>query len=203
MFKTQGPATGSVEGMKAISELLEATAARAIPVVRGVPEERLDAPTPCADYDVRALLNHLLSVIVNFQALAAKEDADFTTTPDRTTGSDWRAAFEDESARLVKAWAGPGAEEGTTGAMGLPARTVGHMVLLDTTVHAWDLARATGQEYEAVPEVVAELGPAVEAMAPMARQYGVFGEPVSAPEDASEFERLLATTGRDPRWSPR
>ncbi|MFD7443787.1 TIGR03086 family metal-binding protein [Streptomyces sp. NPDC059909] len=188
--------------MKAISELLEATTARALPVVRGVASEALAAPTPCADYDVRALINHLLQVIVNFQALAAKKDSDFSTTPDRTAG-DWQGLFEEETAALVKAWAEPGAEEGTTGSLGLPARTVGHMVLLDMTAHVWDLARATGQSYEPDPGVVAELGPAVEEMAPMAQEYKAFGKPVSVPEDASPFERLLATTGRDPRWSPR
>ncbi|MGW1888428.1 TIGR03086 family metal-binding protein [Streptomyces sp. NPDC001970] len=188
--------------MKAISELLEATAARAIPVVRGVTPERLAAPTPCTDYDVRALINHLLQVVVNFQALAAKKDTDFSTTPDRT-GGDWQGLFEEETGRLVKAWAEPGAEEGTTGSLGLPARTVGHMVLGDLTLHVWDLARATGQGYEPDPDVVAELGPAVEQMAPMARKYGAFGEPFAVPEDAAPFERVLATTGRDPRWSPR
>ncbi|MGW7365074.1 TIGR03086 family metal-binding protein [Streptomyces sp. NPDC054841] len=188
--------------MKAISELLEATTARAVPVVRGVTAADLTAPTPCPEYDVRALINHLLLVIVNFRALAAKKDSDFSTTPDRTAG-DWQGLFEDETARLVTAWAEPGAEEGTAGSLGLPARTVGHMVLGDLTVHLWDLARATGQDYDPDPEVVAELGPAVEEMAPMARQWGAFGEAVSVPADASPFARVLATTGRDPGWSPR
>ncbi|MCX4512498.1 TIGR03086 family metal-binding protein [Streptomyces sp. NBC_01619] len=188
--------------MKAISELLRATTARALPVVRAVTADKLTAPTPCPEYDVRALINHLLHVVVNFQALAAKKDSDFSTTPDRTAG-DWQALFADETSRLVEAWAGPGAEEGTTGSLGLPARTVGFMVLGDLTVHAWDLARATGQRYDPDPDVVAELGPAVEAMAPMAREWGAFGEAVRVPADASVFARVLATTGRDPGWSPR
>ncbi|WP_277882470.1 hypothetical protein [Streptomyces xinghaiensis] len=36
----------------------------------------------------------------------------------------------------------------------------------------------------------------------MGRQYGAFGEPAPAPDGASEFERLLALIGRDPRWTP-
>lgn len=188
--------------MKTISELLAATAERALPVVRGVTGDALTAPTPCPEYDVRALINHLLQVVVNFQALAAKQDTDFSATTDRTAAGDWRETFADECARLVEAWAEPGAEEGTTGALGLPARSVGHMVLTDLTVHAWDLARATRQEYAPDPEVVAELGPAVEEMAPRALRYGAFGEAVSAPADASPFARVLAVTGRDPRWSP-
>ncbi|MFE7774426.1 TIGR03086 family metal-binding protein [Streptomyces sp. NPDC057445] len=195
--------------MKAISELLEATTVRAMPVVQGVTAQDMTAPTPCPEYDVRALINHLLHVIVNFQALAAKQDSDFSTTPDRVSAGDgsgvgdWQGLFEDETRRLVKAWAAPDAETGTAGTLGLPARTVGHMVLLDLTVHIWDLARATGQPYGPDPEVVTELGPAVEEMAPTARKWGVFGEPAGVPEGASPFGRLLAATGRDPRWSPR
>lgn len=190
-----------------IADLLKAATAHAVPVVRAIPEDRLTAPTPCAEYDVKALVNHLLQVIVQFQALAAKQNADFSESPDYVTESpdlDWRDRFADEAGKLVAAWAAPGADEGTTGAMDLPARTVGCMALLDLTVHAWDLARATGQEYEPVPEssgVVAALREAVAGLGPTARKMGVFGEPLPVPEGASELERLLAETGRDPRWT--
>ncbi|MFF9915793.1 TIGR03086 family metal-binding protein [Streptomyces sp. NPDC013457] len=182
-----------------LSELLGTAAAHAAPVVRGIPDGSLSAPTPCSEYDVRALLNHLFHVVVNFQALAAKQPADFSTTPDRLNDADWRARFEAETATLVEAWAAPGAEEGTSGAMGLPARTVGSMALLDLTVHIWDLAQATGQSFEPDPAVVASLAGTVEELAPTARKMNVFGEAVEVPESASAFERLLATTGRNPR----
>ncbi|MFF8809761.1 TIGR03086 family metal-binding protein [Streptomyces omiyaensis] len=186
-----------------MGDLLRAAADRAVPLIAGTGEESLDAPTPCAEYDVRALLNHLFAVVVNFQALAAKEAADFSTTPDRLAEPGWREGFAVETGRLVEAWAAPGAEEGTSGAMGLPARTVGAMALLDLTVHAWDLARATGRAFEPAPEVVAGLVDEVERMAPMARRMNVFGEAVEPPAGAGAFERLLATTGRDPGERPR
>ncbi|MFJ2773540.1 TIGR03086 family metal-binding protein [Streptomyces sp. NPDC087300] len=186
-----------------VGDLIAVAAARAVPVVHAIPDGRLGAPTPCADYDVRALVNHLLQVVVQFQELAAKRDSDFSAVPDYVgEGSgEWRARFEGEAGRLVAAWGEPGADEGTTGAMDMPAATVGCMVLLDLTVHAWDLARATGQELPAVDErVLRRLAEAVEGMAPMARKMGVFGEPVAVREGASGFERLLAATGRDPYW---
>ncbi|MFC8131093.1 TIGR03086 family metal-binding protein [Streptomyces sp. NPDC057302] len=189
-----------------IADLLKAATAHAVPVVRAIPDDRLTDPTPCAEYDVKALLNHLFQVIVQFQALAAKKDSAFGETPDVVAESpDWRDRFADEAAKLVAGWAEPGAEEGTTGAMDMPARTVGCMVLLDLTVHAWDLARATGQDFEAAPEssgVVAALRESVAGLGPTARKMGVFGEPVAVPEGADELERLLAETGRDPRWTP-
>ncbi|NEE55097.1 TIGR03086 family protein, partial [Streptomyces sp. SID8455] len=91
-----------------ISELLEAAADRALPVVRGIDDGQLDRRTPCAEYDVRALVNHLFQVVVNFQALAAREEADFSQEPDFVTG-DWRGRFGAETARLVEAWGVPGA----------------------------------------------------------------------------------------------
>ncbi|MGW5865736.1 TIGR03086 family metal-binding protein [Streptomyces sp. NPDC055239] len=190
-----------------IADLLKAATAHAVPVVRAIPDDRLSAPTPCAEYDVKALVNHLVQVIVQFQALAAKRNSEFGAEAPDFVGEnpDWRDRFADEAGKLVAAWAAPGAEEGTTGAMDMPARTVGCMVLLDLTVHAWDLARATGQEYEAAPEssgVVDALRESVAGLGPTARKMGVFGEPVAVPEGAAELERLLAETGRDPRWTP-
>ncbi|MGP3985085.1 TIGR03086 family metal-binding protein [Streptomyces sp. KR80] len=182
-----------------ISELLDAAAARAVPVVRGVRDAQLKDPTPCAEYTVHDLLNHLTHVVIGFQSLAAKKEADFTTTPDYLSG-DWRGRFADEAARLAEAWAAPGADEGMTGTRNLPARTVGRMVLLDLTVHAWDLARATGQDFTPDAASMGAVGAFLDDMAPTARRMKVFGEPFPVPEGASAFEALLAATGRDPRW---
>ncbi|MFJ5798803.1 TIGR03086 family metal-binding protein [Streptomyces decoyicus] len=186
-----------------ISALLDAAAQAALPVLRGVRDDQLGLPTPCAAYDVRALLNHLFQVVVAFQALAAKKDTDFSTTPDRLGdyGAQWPDRFADEAARLVEAWAVPGAEDGPTGGMKLPARTVGAMVLLDLTVHAWDVARAAGLPYTPAPGCVAELRTLVAQMAPTARKMNVFAEPLPVPPGACGLDALLAETGRDPHWT--
>jgi uncharacterized protein (TIGR03086 family) len=185
-----------------ISELLDGAARRAHPVVRGVDERQLNLPTPCAEYDVRDLLNHLIHVVVGFQALAAKETADFTSTPDHlgSWGAEWRERFEEETGRLVQAWAAPGALDGISQGMGLEQRTVGGMALGDLTVHAWDLARATGQDFSPYEPSLPVLNEGWEALAPMGRKMNVFGEPFPVSEEASPFERLLALSGRDPGW---
>ncbi|WOX22843.1 TIGR03086 family metal-binding protein [Streptomyces solicathayae] len=194
------------QSQKRISDLLDVAAAQAVPVLRGIgsDEKLLGARTPCAEYDVRALVNHLFQVVVQFQELAAKRDADFSASPDYVAegGGAWADRFEAETRKLVAAWAEPGAEEGASGSMGLPARTVGSMALLDLTVHAWDLARATGRPFEPDPAVVDGLAPEVERMAPMGRRMNVFGDAVSVGDSATAFERLLAVTGRDVRvWA--
>ncbi|MCF2527750.1 TIGR03086 family metal-binding protein [Yinghuangia soli] len=186
---------------KRISDLLDLAARRALPVVDGVPDDKFGAPTPCSEYTVADLANHLYQVVVNFQKLAKKEDVDWSAVPDFLHG-DWRQAFAGETEALIAAWAAPDAEEGVSAGMGLPNRVVGQMVLLDLTFHPWDLAQATGQAFEPDPEVLPELADLVATMGPNARKMGVFGEPVAVPDDADAFVRILGATGRDPHWKP-
>lgn len=202
LFKTPGAAEPSVGGMNdSISTLIETAADDALPVLRGVRDDQLALPTPCAEYDVQGLLDHLFQVMTNFQVLAAKGESDFGTAPERL-GDDRRERFTAEIAGLIKAWAAPGAEDGLTGGMNMPARTVGAMALGDLVVHSWDLARATGQPYEPAAAVVRMLCTEFTALAPTARQMGVFGAPFPVGEDAAPFDALLAETGRDPAWRP-
>lgn len=187
-----------------LSDLLERAAGRTVQVVRGISDDQLARPTPCAEYDVRALVDHLFQVVVNFQRLAAKENADFSDAPSFAGHGDWRADFAAEARTLAEAWAAPGADEGTTGAMDMPAPLVGRMALGDLVVHAWDLARATGQEYAPDPVTVTEVRAAFSELAPTARKMGVFGEERPLPEgqvEVSDLDRLLALTGRDPEWT--
>jgi uncharacterized protein (TIGR03086 family) len=178
-----------------ISELLAAAAERTVPVVHGIDDNQLSDPTPCAEFQVRDLVNHLFQVVVNFQALATKQDADFDAKPDFLAG-DWRNRFADETRKLVDAWSDPAAIEGTSPRMGLPQAAVANLVLVDLTVHGWDLSQGTGQDYTPSPAVVAAVTPFTEQMAPLGRERGAFAEMTEFPPDADEFIRLLSLTGR-------
>lgn len=184
-----------------ISDSLAATAPGTLSVIRRIDDAQLDSATPCAEYTVRDLLNHLFLVVINFQALAARQPADFSSTRDRVTDG-WRDRFAEETGRLIEAWSDPDALEGVSPVMGMPQPVVGGMVLLDLAVHGWDLARATGQDFTPDPAMAGELDALVRQLAPQARQMGVFGEPVPVPPDANGFDRLLGLTGRDPGWRP-
>ena len=178
-----------------ISTLLARAAARTLPIVRGTRDDQLAAATPCAEFQVRDLLNHLYQVVVNFQTLATRQPADFSTTPDVLTDG-WRDRFAAETDRLIEAWSDPAALEGVSPSMGMPQPMVGNLVLVDLVVHGWDLAQGTGQSYEPDPATVRALLPFVEMLAPQGRQFGVFGEEVPAPAGADDFTRLLAIAGR-------
>lgn len=182
------------------SDLLTAAAPGTVAVVRGISDDQLDLPTPCREYAVRDLLNHLFQVAVNFQELAAKRTVDWSEKPDFLTDG-WRDRFAVELERTIRAWSEPSALEGVSPGMGMPQPVVGGMVLLDVVVHGWDLARSTGQSYRPEPAVVAELLDLATLLAPQARQMGVFGEQVEPVPDAGDpFGRLLALTGRTPTW---
>lgn len=183
------------------SDLLAVAAPPTVAVVRGIADDQLDLPTPCREYAVRDLLNHLFEVVVNFQALAVKRGVEWADKPDHLTDG-WRDRFEAETRRLVDAWSDPSTLEGVSPGMGMPQTTVGGMALLDLTVHGWDLAVATGQPYRPAPEAMAALHELVGQLGPQARRMGVFAEPVPADADLPELHRLLCDTGRDPAWSP-
>jgi uncharacterized protein (TIGR03086 family) len=183
-----------------ISRLLEVASGQAVPVVRGIRDDQLGARTPCSEYDVHALANHLFQMVLNFQALAAKKSVDLAAEPEHLDGP-WRDHFADETVRLVAAWDAPDAEEGVSAGMGLPSRTIGTLALGELTVHVWDLARATGQPYAPDPVVVEVLSLEYGELAAKARATGAFGEPFGVTKDATEFEALLSGTGRDPYWT--
>lgn len=186
-------------GFDVAARMAEA-ADRAARVVAGIGDDRLGAATPCAEYDVRALVNHLYLVVVNFQRMAAREAVDWSDTPDRTAEEGWREGFAAEAARMAEAWAAPDALEGVSPGMGLPQATVARMGLTDLTVHAWDLASATGRPFEPEAATVDEVAEFMAEMGPMGRKMGSFGEEVEIGADAPPFARVLAASGRDPEW---
>ncbi|MBQ1029887.1 TIGR03086 family protein [Micromonospora sp. C97] len=185
------------------SDLLAAAAPGTIGVVRGISDDQLGLPTPCQDYLVRDLLNHLFQVVINFQDLAEKRQVEWAEKPDHLADG-WRDRFEVETGRLIAAWSEPSTLEGVSPGMGMPQSVVGGMALLDLIVHGWDLAVATGQPYHPAPEAVAELHALVEQLGPTARKMGVFADPVppTTPTETptSDLAHLLTQTGRTPTW---
>lgn len=72
----------------------------------------------------------------------------------------------------------------------------------DLYMHAWDLARATGQEINLDTDSAVSMHAGLSAMGPMLQASGQFGQPVPVPEDADPVDRLIGLIGRDPHWRP-
>ena len=178
-----------------ISTLLAAAAARTVPVIQGIRDDQLGHPTPCDDFRVRELFNHVYQNVVNFSDLAVRKEPDSSTTPDEISG-DWRFRFAEQTQRLVEAWSDPEALDGVSPATGMPQEMVGGLALLELTVHGWDMARATGQCYTPDPAAVALLIPLFEQVGPVGRDMGLYAAQVEPTAAAGDFERLLGLTGR-------
>lgn len=187
-----------------LPELMRTAADAASEVVRGVQPSQLSLPTPCAEWDVRTLINHLFTWSAHGSELVARKlplDEAALAATDYVT-DDWAKAYAEQLDKTVAAWAAPGATEGMA-AMGsgpFPAAELAKMFLGELVLHGWDLARATGQELRVDDEVAEAALDISGQLAGQARELGLFGEPVATDAAASTFDRVLAVTGRDPGW---
>ena len=177
-------------------------------VLARVGDNQLSAPTPCTETTVGALIDHVDGLSLAFTAAAKKTPLPGGSQPPSSDasrlGDDWRIRVPNRLAELAAAWQDDQAWAGMTQAGGveLPGEAAGLVALDEVLVHGWDIAAATGQPYDADPDLVeAALGfvrPTVEQN-PNGTP-GLFGPRVAVGEDATPLDRLLGLTGRDPRW---
>ena len=169
-----------------------------------VRSDQLERVTPCREYDVRALVNHLmfwapvLARAGRKQPVLSGRDED---AQDVTHG-DWQTSYAAQLDDLVAAWGEAGAWEGMTRMTGpdFPASFAGAMTVVELVVHCWDLAVATGQDFHCDEDVAAVGYQAISQMAEQGRAMGAFGNEVSVPNSASPLDRVLGVSGRDPNW---
>lgn len=163
--------------------------------VAGVVPGQLAAPTPCAEWNVRALLDHLIGGTWMFAAAIGGPAGDDPAAPDAER---FRAGAD----ALLTTLREPGALDRTAQLpIGpVPGAAMVGVAMLDVVVHGWDIARATGQD-TAVPGPLAEtvLGFATETVGPdMRGPDGYFAEAVTVADRASSIDRLVAFLGRQP-----
>ncbi|WP_405610076.1 TIGR03086 family metal-binding protein [Streptomyces sp. NBC_01508] len=191
--------------VKTVYPAMRECAAEAARIAGHVPAVRLPDPTPSADWDVRALANHLvLHTSHGLEHRARRTEMPETLTArDFTTDADWPQRYRVALDRAVTAWADPTVWEGEIGegAGATPAASVGTLMTLEMALHGWELARATGQEFRLSEESAAFVLGVVEEYAEMYRKYDGFADPVAVPATAGTFGRALAASGRDPEWA--
>ena len=161
-------------------------------VLHGVGPDDWDRPTPCPEWDVRALVEHVVAGNQRVQLLAGREPV---ALPDGTAA---RVRASAAGAHAVFA-----AEDGMTRTFDLPIGPVPGAAFVglrtsDVLTHAWDLARATGQSTDLDPELAdASLRAARERITPELRGEGrPFGAEQPCDADRPVADRLAAFLGR-------
>ncbi|WP_433577574.1 TIGR03086 family metal-binding protein [Nocardia brasiliensis] len=184
---------------------LKPAGATVIELLNATTDEQLDRPTPCSEYTVAQLIEHIREVAVGFAAMARK-DSDRPDDPD-SIPSVFDAARRRETAELVDAltlaWDAPEAWDGTTALspdVVLPNEVWGRIVLTELVVHGWDLARATGRPLDLPTATLRACLDHVVDFVPKAPVPQLWGPAVDASDDAALIDRIVAVTGRDPRW---
>ena len=152
---------------------------------------KLSAPTPCDDWDVRQLLNHMLQTQRYFAGTARGEELSPPIgQPPDLLGDDPRADFQRGRDDLIEAFRQDGVIERTGPALGI--------AFSDQLLHGWDLAKATGQD-TTMPAGLADAAyEMIHGRFTDEQRKGVFKPAVAVGPDASAQDRLLAYTGRDP-----
>jgi uncharacterized protein (TIGR03086 family) len=170
--------------------------------VAGVAADQWSAPTNC-DMDARALVNHLVSGnLWAVELVAGKTIAEVGKRLDGDTlADDPLAAYDSALTAAQTAFSGPGALERTCHVSygDVPADVYCNHRILDTFIHGWDIARATGQESTLDPELVDIVYVMFKPHAAMLQASGAFASPVDVPADSDTQTLLLAMLGRDNR----
>ena len=172
-------------------DLLESVLAKTGSVIAGVRPGQTQLPTPCPDYDVARLVDHLLGWAHSFAARL--DGATFAGDPNQyRAGPDPAAEFGVAARTMVAAYR-DGREQ---------ARLPAGLLVIEFLTHGWDLATATGQPVT-FTSAEAEMGldAGRQMLKPEYRGPGkTFGEQVPVPGSGGAVDRLLGFLGRNPHW---
>ena len=178
-------------------------------LVLGTRDDQLTATTPCPDYTVGDLVQHIGGLTVAFTYAAHQQPMPGGPAGGSGDASQletgWRLLIARDLEVLAESWSNPAAYVGLTmaGPVEMPGSEAAKVALNEVVVHGWDLAVATGQRYAADPTSVQTL---IDFALPFstpetADQRGdAFGTVIEVPDDAPALDRLLGYMGRRADW---
>ncbi len=178
---------------------IEAATAVCSEAVKGIKPDQMGDQTPCAEFKVKDLLNHLIGGLEMLRTAATGGKA---TAPEGNVVGDNPAAQYDEGRTklldalksdpevLSKTWSMPFGE--------MPGAMMAGIAFMEHVTHAWDVRKATGQSTDLPEDLVNETMELVKPMDAMLRMPGVCGPAVEVPDSASPSDKLAAFMGRQP-----
>ncbi len=175
-------------------ECAEATFAVLEHVLHGIADDDLSKQTPCREFDVAGLTDHLMNSInvIGGTAGAQLPERDRTESVERQVVLAGRPTLDAWKRRGLDGTVAFGSNEA-------PAKVMAGVLSLEFLVHAWDYAAAVGREVTA-PNSLSDyvLGLAKNIITPQGRTTAGFDDPIEVPADAGALDRLIAYTGRRP-----
>ncbi|GAA1111346.1 TIGR03086 family metal-binding protein [Kribbella jejuensis] len=184
-----------------VVELHNRTVTNFAELVSGVASDQWSAPTPCSDWDVRALVNHVVGEerwvvpLMEGKTIAEVGDAlDGDLLGDDPAGAASSAAREATAAAsspIDKVHLSYGDED--------PPEYL-RQLAADHLIHGWDLAVAIGVPPRMEPELVDEVGTWFAQREELYRRAGIIAEHIDGYTEPADA--LIAASGRDPHWSP-
>jgi uncharacterized protein (TIGR03086 family) len=180
-------------------------------LVTSVRDDQLGELTPCPEYTLGDLLQHIRLLAEAFTVAGRKEQPVGGSKPPPQGDAallpeNWRQETADWLDRLVDVWSDPAAWKGTAWIAGFeaPASAVGITAANELIVHGWDVAVACHQRLRVDD---AMLAPSQEFVAMMSgpgseqARGDAFGPALPTPDGASALDEVIAGNGRDPAWS--
>jgi len=178
-------------------------------VIRQVTPDQFGRPTPCPEFDVAALRQHMLAWADFFSVAATDPDG----TGDRPDPQAYTAPDDpDEAAQVISRASQRFQQAVQDGVEDRPVKVVQSsmpgtgalsLALWEFMIHGHDLASATGQPWSPPEAAVDLVQPFAQSM--LSDEYRGEGKDfayaVDVPADAPAFERLLGFCGRDPHWT--
>lgn len=162
-------------------------------VVETIGDDDLHRPTPCRDWDVQALADHVIDTIARLGAAAGIQ----TTVPD---GASVDQRIQEVTQPILTGWRRRGLTDDVVfSGRTLPAHLALGILCLELVVHGWDFAVALDRSFD-VSDAHASyiLGLAQQTLTPQSRATAGFNPPVPVPANAGPLDQIIAFTGRDP-----
>lgn len=170
--------------------------------VHGIRDDHWSRPTPCSDWDVRELVNHVVNedrwtpelfAGKTIEEVGDRFDGDLL-------GDDPLGAWEEARKEAVNAVQAEGAMERTVHVSWgeISGANYAGQLFTDHLIHGWDLAKATGQDTNLDPELVEACYRMSKPIEDTLKASGAFGEKIEPPEGADRQTELLAVFGRKP-----
>lgn len=161
--------------------------------------EFAEAPTPCEGWVVRDVVSHTIETERDFLVGLG---LDLGERPDTTNvAAAWRTHADAVADALAEDGVADTHYDGYFGPTTIGA-TMADFYGWDLIVHGWDVARASGQEWQVSDDDIAWLGSTADGWGGALRGEGICGPEVPVAPNAPARDRLLARLGRNPQWTP-